>query len=83
MNVPQTPRLVTTDSWTALTTENYVTVTCHYICNWKMESVVLQTRPANERHTAENLASVLKSAADDWEISGKVIACVHCSRQCK
>ena len=32
-----------TDSWTALTTESYLTVTCHYILNWEIHSAVLQT----------------------------------------
>ena len=34
---------LTTDSWTALTTESYLTVTCHYILNWEIQSAVLQT----------------------------------------
>jgi len=31
----------------------------------------------NERHTAANLADLTKTAADEWGISGKVLACVH------
>ncbi len=27
---------LTADSWTALTTESYVTVTCRYFSNWKI-----------------------------------------------
>ena len=68
---------LTTDAWTALTTESYVTVTCHYVLNWEMKSVVLQTRAMPERHTAENLASVLKNATESWGLNGKVTACVH------
>jgi len=54
---------LTTDARTTPTTENYVTITCHYIDEWKLQSAVLQTRPTNDRHTGENLANVLKSAA--------------------
>lgn len=72
------PKLaLTTDAWTALTTESYVTITCHYIINWELKSVVLQTRAMPERHTAENLANVLRSATESWGIQDKVIACVH------
>ena len=46
---------LTTDSQTALTTESYLTLTCHCILKWKMQSAVLQTKAMPERHTAENL----------------------------
>ncbi len=32
---------LTADSWTALTTEMYVTVTCRYFSNWKIQSAAL------------------------------------------
>uniref|UniRef100_H3A8P7 HAT C-terminal dimerisation domain-containing protein n=1 Tax=Latimeria chalumnae TaxID=7897 RepID=H3A8P7_LATCH len=68
---------ITTDSWTALNTESYVTITCHFIRQWKMESVILQTRAMPERHTAENLADMLNTAAKTWNLKGKITACVH------
>ena len=35
---------ITSDCWTALTAESYITITCHYICdNWQMNSAVLLT----------------------------------------
>uniref|UniRef100_A0A8C5H0M9 HAT C-terminal dimerisation domain-containing protein n=1 Tax=Gouania willdenowi TaxID=441366 RepID=A0A8C5H0M9_GOUWI len=68
---------ITTDAWTALTTESYVTVTAHYFEDWKMKTALLQTRAMPERHTAENLANVLGAAAEDWGIADKIVACVH------
>ena len=69
---------ITTDGWTALTTESYVTITCHYIdSEWEMKSAVLQTRATPERHTAEHLAEGLRSATESWGILEKVTACVH------
>lgn len=68
---------ITTDAWTALNTESYVTITCHFIEDWEMKSVVLQTRAMPERHTAENLADVLNTAVDHWGLLGKITACVH------
>uniref|UniRef100_H3AQ33 BED-type domain-containing protein n=1 Tax=Latimeria chalumnae TaxID=7897 RepID=H3AQ33_LATCH len=56
---------------------SYVTITCHFIRQWKMESVVLQTCGMPERHTAENLADMLNTAAETWNLKGKITACVH------
>lgn len=39
---------ITTDTWTALTTEFYVTITCHFIADSKVNSYVLQTRAVEE-----------------------------------
>ena len=42
---------LTTDCWTSLTTESYITVTCHYIePDWQLMSAVLESMPV--RHTA-------------------------------
>ncbi len=35
---------ITTDSWTSLTAESYMTLTCHYINEWKIHNAVLETR---------------------------------------
>ena len=41
----------------------------HTINNdWKMESVVLQTRPLFESHTGANIAEALQTAVIDWEL---------------
>lgn len=66
-----------TDSWTALTTESYVTVTCHFIQNWELKTAVLQTRSSDDRHTADNIAAHLKAAAEEWGVLEEVSACVH------
>ena len=50
---------ITTDAWTSLATESYVTVTVHYITKeWQMMSADLDTSDLDERHSAENLACV-------------------------
>lgn len=69
---------ITTDSWTALTTESYVTVTCHWIDqDWQMKSAVLMTKSMPGRHTADNLSALLRETVDHWGLTGKVVACVH------
>uniref|UniRef100_H3A6Y0 HAT C-terminal dimerisation domain-containing protein n=1 Tax=Latimeria chalumnae TaxID=7897 RepID=H3A6Y0_LATCH len=68
---------ITTDSWTTLNTESYVTIACHFIRQWKMESIILQTHAMPERHTTENLADMLNTAAETWNLKGKITTCVH------
>ena len=58
---------LTTDSWTSLATENYVTYTAHYITKaWEMKSRVLSTQCSKERHTAENLAVDMTKTEQKW-----------------
>ncbi|XP_048054650.1 E3 SUMO-protein ligase ZBED1-like [Megalobrama amblycephala] len=69
---------LTTDCWTALTTESYITITCHYIDeDWQIHSAVLLTQSMPSRHTAENLSAKLIDAVETWGLNGKVSACVH------
>ncbi|XP_060761951.1 E3 SUMO-protein ligase ZBED1-like isoform X2 [Neoarius graeffei] len=69
---------LTTDCWTALTTESYITVTCHYIDeNWQLKSAVLIMTNMSDRHTADNLADKLNDVVETWGLSGRVTACVH------
>ncbi|XP_077095365.1 E3 SUMO-protein ligase ZBED1-like [Siphateles boraxobius] len=69
---------LTTDCWTALTTESYIRITCHYIDeDWQVNSAVLLTQSMPSRHTAENLAAKLIDAVETWGLNGKVSACVH------
>ncbi len=49
---------LTTDSWTALTTESYVTVTFRYFSKRKIQRAALQTEAVLEQHTAENLVNL-------------------------
>ncbi|KAI7789400.1 putative zinc finger BED domain-containing protein 1-like [Triplophysa rosa] len=43
---------ITSDSWTSIATDSYVTVTAHYAGDdWQLKSHVLQTRGFNESHT--------------------------------
>ncbi|KAL7841202.1 hypothetical protein SRHO_G00248930 [Serrasalmus rhombeus] len=60
---------IPTDGWTSRGTQSYITITAHTInSDWKMESVVLQTRPLFESHTGANIAGVLQTAVTDWEL---------------
>ncbi|KAJ8332552.1 hypothetical protein SKAU_G00423410 [Synaphobranchus kaupii] len=72
---------LTTDCWTALTTESYITVTRHYIeQDWQVKLAVLLTESMSVRHTADNLAEKLNQAVESRGLTGRVIACVHDNR---
>ncbi len=54
----------TTDIWTSIATEAYVTVTCHYVsCGWQMKAFVSSTRAFPVRHTGVEIAHKLGEIA--------------------
>ncbi len=68
---------LTTDLWTSRQTQSYCCITAHYISgNWKLKSALLETFEFNESHTAENIATHLKTVASNWEIDSKVVCVV-------
>lgn len=71
---------VTTDNWTSINTDSFITITCHYIYTdntWSLKSAVLATRFVEATHTAENLKGIIEDILEEFEISDKVVACVH------
>ncbi|XP_039607958.1 E3 SUMO-protein ligase ZBED1-like [Polypterus senegalus] len=68
---------ISTDRWTSLSTDSYVTVTCHFIdSDWCLKNYVLQTRALNEAHSDKNLGALLKETCIEWGIGGKKTALV-------
>ncbi len=68
---------LTTDLWTSRQTQSYCCITAHYISgNGKLKSALLETFEFNESHTAENIATHLKTVASNWEIDSKVVCVV-------
>ena len=60
---------LTTDIWTSLTNEAYLSVTASYINpEWKMRTSVLATVLMDERHTVDYIAQCLKKTTDEWKI---------------
>ena len=59
---------LTSDIWTSMATEAYMTVTAHYIDpNWKLQNFVFETLSLPERHTGVNIAEKLKGVGERWE----------------
>lgn len=69
---------VTTDLWTNLNNEWFVSPTVHYItAEWEMTSLVLERSPFEERHTGENTAKGMEAILErhglsDDDIEGAV-----------
>ena len=71
---------LTTDSWTSLKTDSYLTVTGHFIDNeWQFQQRVLKTEFLGDRHTEEIIAAHLKDIVEEYGIVAKVNAQL-CSR---
>ncbi|XP_065115787.1 E3 SUMO-protein ligase ZBED1-like [Paramisgurnus dabryanus] len=70
---------LTTDIWTSLQMEAYLTVTAHFITeDWRLENFVLATKKMEESHTAEHISQTLKEVISDWDIPGtKIVSVVH------
>ena len=67
---------LTTDCWTSNTTTSYMSVTCHYITDFKLRSNLLDCFVVTEQHTSQNLAQELSRVAKEWGIQDKIAACV-------
>ncbi|XP_064475601.1 E3 SUMO-protein ligase ZBED1-like [Ornithodoros turicata] len=61
--------------WTSCTTDSYLTVTCHFLQETVMWSV-LSTAVFHGSHTAENVAQAIGDVADDWGIRYTIVALV-------
>ena len=63
---------LTSDHWTSVSTEPYITVTAHTITpDWEMESHVLEAKETTESHTGVNIATDMIKAAGDWDIQAE------------
>ena len=70
---------LTTDIWTSVATQSYITVTAHFISsNWDLKTCLLQTANFPENHTADNIYEKLKEILSNFHVScDKVVSVVH------
>ena len=61
---------LTSDSWTSRSTDNYSTVTVHYLdpVTWSPQSHVLETTVSGESHTADFYSKFFKQIVEDWHL---------------
>ncbi|XP_049302956.1 E3 SUMO-protein ligase ZBED1-like [Bactrocera dorsalis] len=67
---------ITTDMWTTDSQKSFLSVTSHFIWESKMNSAVLATKEVFGSHTAQNIATELKSIFDEWSIFNKIVTIV-------
>lgn len=68
---------LTTDCWTSQNSENYLTVTAHYIdSNFELKSLLLECSRFDESHTSVNLAEELRRIITEWNIGKKILLVV-------
>ena len=61
---------LTTDAWTSMTQQSYITVTAHVINEQcELMSYVLSTAEITKRHTSVNLMEHIHGVLKDYEIS--------------
>ena len=59
----------TTDLWTSVSGDPYITLTCHFIdSNWVIKTYCLQTHYLPEDHTAINISEVLAETLQHWKL---------------
>ncbi len=69
--------VLTSDMWTARTTEAYLTLSGHFIDkDWQMQSCNLATIHVAVQHTADNISEILTKITDEWGITNKVHAVI-------
>ena len=70
---------LTTDIWTSVATQVYITVTAHFVSsNWKLRTYLLQTITSPESHTSENIGDKIKEILSNFEVGfEKIVAVVH------
>ncbi|XP_073670667.1 E3 SUMO-protein ligase ZBED1-like [Paramisgurnus dabryanus] len=67
---------VTADMWTSMNMDAYLAVTCHFINEGTLNTVLLGVQEFPQAHTAANLAAVKASIMEEWGITHKVTSLV-------
>ena len=65
---------LTSDVWTAVTTQGYMTVTAHYVDKWKLNSKILAFCELESPHTWIELFGKVFGVLKDWGIDGKIFS---------
>lgn len=69
---------ITTDIWTSMANDAYLSLTASYITpDWVMKTPTLADAEITERHTMAVISTKLDNLADTWGIKDKVLVCVH------
>ncbi|KAL2095672.1 hypothetical protein ACEWY4_007820 [Coilia grayii] len=68
---------LTTDGWSSLATESYVTVTAHFIDeDWEMRNVTLDTSELQTAHTAANVFTCISNILREYHIEHESVLAI-------
>ena len=65
---------ITTDVWSSVAQDSYLSLTCHYITGdlSQHQQVCLHAAPFNDHHTGEHIAAMINKCFHSWNITSKV-----------
>lgn len=67
---------ITTDIWTSMNTDSYITMTVHFLFQTQLKTLVLCTKKLESSHTSVNLSEIMTEELNRWDIFEKVVAVV-------
>ncbi|XP_015375592.1 PREDICTED: zinc finger BED domain-containing protein 1-like [Diuraphis noxia] len=67
---------ITTDIWTSMNTDSYITMTVHVLFQTQLKTLVLCTKKLESSHTSVNLSEIMTEELNRWDIFEKVVAVV-------
>jgi len=67
---------ITTDIWTSINTDSYLTLTIHFLSETVLKTFVLCTKKLESNHTSVYLSEIMTNELNNWNIFHKVVAVV-------
>ena len=67
---------LTLDLWSSQQMKGFLGITCHFILNWTMQSLMLECKRFKGRHTAENIAHNYDEVITSYNIDRKIVTTV-------
>lgn len=67
---------ITSDIWTSMNTDSYITITVHFLIQTQLKTLVLCTKKLECSHTAVNICDLMTEELNKWNIYDKVVAVV-------
>jgi hypothetical protein len=65
---------LTTDFWTSIKMKPFAAITAHFVCNESLKHVLVDFKLVPHPHDGEQFMACIKSAIDEFNLVGKIIA---------
>ena len=64
---------LTTDVWSSVAQDSYISLTCHYIArDFTQQQICLHAAPFNDRHTGEHIGAMINKCLQSWDLTDKI-----------